>query len=145
MLSHTRTFEDVKQEAETKAKRSEVENTQKAIKKLNSSMEKTTLGDISEFAALKEEMRKDKVENVVIPATEAAAVESVETAVATDSAAAVADVETAAVADSAAAVEDVETAAATDSAATVEDVVNTEVVEENPASAENVGDTEVKE
>jgi small subunit ribosomal protein S1 len=59
MLSHTRTFEDAKQEAETNAKRSEEESTQKAIKKLNSSMEKTTLGDISEFAALKEEMRRD--------------------------------------------------------------------------------------
>jgi small subunit ribosomal protein S1 len=63
VLSHTRTFEDAKQEAESNAKRSEEEKTQKAIKKLNSSMEKTTLGDISEFAALKEEMRKDKGEN----------------------------------------------------------------------------------
>jgi small subunit ribosomal protein S1 len=59
MLSHTRTFEDAKHEAETNTKRSEEESTQKAIKKLNLSMEKTTLGDISEFAALKEEMRKD--------------------------------------------------------------------------------------
>ncbi|MDR2383875.1 MAG: 30S ribosomal protein S1 [Prevotellaceae bacterium] len=121
MLSHTRTFEDVKQELETNAKRSEEESTQKAIKKLNSSMEKTTLGDISEFAALKEEMQKDKVENTVIPANEAAAVENVETAV-TD-------------------LENVETAA-TNNAADLENAVNTEIVEENPASEEN---SEVKE
>jgi small subunit ribosomal protein S1 len=59
ILSHTRTFEEAKQESEINAKRSEEEKTQKAIKKLNSSIEKTTLGDISEFAALKEEMQKD--------------------------------------------------------------------------------------
>jgi small subunit ribosomal protein S1 len=115
-LSHTRTFEDAKQETETNAKRSEEENTQKAIKKLNSSMERTTLGDISEFAALKEEMRKEnieKVEKVVISTDEAAKVEDVETV-------------------------------ATDDAVKVEDVVNTEVVEENSASTENVEDTEVK-
>jgi small subunit ribosomal protein S1 len=63
MLSHTRTFEDPKQEAEVNAKRSAEESTQKAIKKLNSSMEKTTLGDISEFAALKEEMQKDNIKD----------------------------------------------------------------------------------
>ncbi|MDR2026914.1 MAG: 30S ribosomal protein S1, partial [Prevotellaceae bacterium] len=59
ILSHTRTYEEARHEAEASAKRSEEANTQKAIKKLNSSMEKTTLGDISEFAALKEEMNKD--------------------------------------------------------------------------------------
>ncbi|MDR1170208.1 MAG: 30S ribosomal protein S1 [Prevotellaceae bacterium] len=64
MLSHTRIFEEAKQEAEANTKRSEEANTQKAIKRLNSSIEKTTLGDISEFAALKEEMRKDN-ESVV--------------------------------------------------------------------------------
>jgi small subunit ribosomal protein S1 len=66
MVSHTRTFEDAKREIENNAKRTEDGNTQKAIKKLNSSMEKTTLGDISEFAALKEEMQvKDGDENTV--------------------------------------------------------------------------------
>jgi small subunit ribosomal protein S1 len=68
MLSHTRTFEDAKHEAEANAKRSEDNNTHKAIKKLNLSMEKTTLGDISEFAALKEEMRKDNNESVAAKA-----------------------------------------------------------------------------
>lgn len=56
MLSHTRTFEDVKKEAEVSAKRNEEDATQKVVKKLKTSMEKTTLGDISELAALKEEM-----------------------------------------------------------------------------------------
>jgi small subunit ribosomal protein S1 len=182
MLSHTRTFEDAKQEAESTAKRSDEENTQKAIKKLNLSMEKTTLGDISEFAALKKEMQRDKSENVVTPANEAANVENIETAatdnaadenvetaatdntadvenvetVATDNAADVENIETAAT-DNAADVENVETAAtdnaadenvetvATDNAADVENVVNTEVVEENPTSVEDVEDTKIKE
>jgi small subunit ribosomal protein S1 len=61
ILSHTRTFEDARHEAEVNTKRSEENNTQRAIKKLNLSMEKTTLGDISEFAALKEEMQKDNI------------------------------------------------------------------------------------
>jgi small subunit ribosomal protein S1 len=64
MLSHTRTFEEARQEAEANSKRTEEANTQKAIKKLNSSIEKTTLGDISEFAALKEEMQRDNIGNV---------------------------------------------------------------------------------
>ena len=55
-LSHTRTFEDVKREAENTAKKSEQDTTQKAVKKLKSNLEKTTLGDISELAALKDEM-----------------------------------------------------------------------------------------
>ena len=55
-LSHTRTFEDAKVEKEEKAKASEVETTEKTVKKLKASLEKTTLGDISELAALKEEM-----------------------------------------------------------------------------------------
>jgi small subunit ribosomal protein S1 len=82
MLSHTRIFEEAKQEAEMSSKRSEEENTQKAIKKLNSSMEKTTLGDISEFAALKEEMQKDNNESAEIPVVTAD--ESVESPVTAD-------------------------------------------------------------
>ena len=56
----TRTFEDAKREAEISSKRAENDNTQKAVKKLNSSLEKTTLGDISDLAALKEEMQNRK-------------------------------------------------------------------------------------
>ena len=55
-LSHTRSFEDAKREAETKERDSEAETTQKAVKKLKANLEKTTLGDISELAALKSEM-----------------------------------------------------------------------------------------
>ncbi|MDR0729890.1 MAG: 30S ribosomal protein S1 [Prevotellaceae bacterium] len=55
-VSHTRTFEDVKKEVEEKEKIRESDYTQKAVKKLKANLEKTTLGDISELAALKSEM-----------------------------------------------------------------------------------------
>jgi small subunit ribosomal protein S1 len=145
MLSHTRTFEDAKHEAETHAKRSEEESTQKAIKKLNSSMEKTTLGDMSEFVTLKEEMRKD-AETVETPATTEA---SAEVAAVAD------DVASAAVADEASAesvADEASVAVADDVASTVADEVSaesvaetSEVVEADAASAENVEETEVKE
>jgi small subunit ribosomal protein S1 len=59
-LSHTRTFEDAKHESETKEKTAEAESTQKAVKKLKANLEKTTLGDISELAALKTEMESNQ-------------------------------------------------------------------------------------
>jgi small subunit ribosomal protein S1 len=59
-LSHTRTFEDAKRETETKEKNTEAETTQKAVKKLKANLEKTTLGDISELAALKSEMENNQ-------------------------------------------------------------------------------------
>ncbi|MDR3132404.1 MAG: 30S ribosomal protein S1, partial [Prevotellaceae bacterium] len=55
-LSHTRTFEETRKDAGEKEKSQEAENTQKAVKKLKANLEKTTLGDISELAALKDEM-----------------------------------------------------------------------------------------
>ena len=56
-LSHVRTYEEEKKEAEPKeVKESEAETTQKAVKKLKANLEKTTLGDISELVALKNEM-----------------------------------------------------------------------------------------
>lgn len=60
MLSHTRTFEDAKREVETKAKATEEDTTKNAMKKMKSNLEKTTLGDISELAALKEEMENNE-------------------------------------------------------------------------------------
>ncbi|MDR0661134.1 MAG: 30S ribosomal protein S1 [Prevotellaceae bacterium] len=60
ILSHTRTFEDAKKEVETKAKATEENTTKNAMKKVKSSLEKTTLGDISELAALKEEMESNE-------------------------------------------------------------------------------------
>ncbi|MBP5210568.1 MAG: 30S ribosomal protein S1 [Bacteroidales bacterium] len=56
-LSHTRTFEDEKK-AEAAEQNKEAVSTQKAVKKLKSNLEKTTLGDISALAELKSEMEK---------------------------------------------------------------------------------------
>jgi small subunit ribosomal protein S1 len=55
-LSHTRTFEEAKKDAEEKEKSSEAENMQKVVRKLKANLEKTTFGDISELAALKDEL-----------------------------------------------------------------------------------------
>ena len=62
LLSHTRLFEEPKKE-ESKVKESEADTTQKAVKKLKANLEKTTLGDISELAALKSEMENKDQEN----------------------------------------------------------------------------------
>ncbi len=51
-LSHTRTFEEAKREAETKERNAEADSTQKAVKKLKANLERTTLGDIDALAAL---------------------------------------------------------------------------------------------
>ncbi|MDR3329120.1 MAG: 30S ribosomal protein S1 [Prevotellaceae bacterium] len=56
ILSHLRTYEDIKRENEESARKVEADTTQKAMKKVNASIEKTTLGDISNLAALKSEM-----------------------------------------------------------------------------------------
>ena len=58
ILSHSRTFEDPRRAEEKATRVSEESDAQKAVKKLKSSLEKTTLGDISELAALKEEMEE---------------------------------------------------------------------------------------
>jgi len=54
LVSHVRTYAEVKE----KAAAEEVENTKKAVKKVNSNIEKTTLGDIDALAALKEKLEK---------------------------------------------------------------------------------------
>ncbi|MBR5250234.1 MAG: 30S ribosomal protein S1 [Bacteroidales bacterium] len=54
-LSHVRTWEEPAPR-ENKERNSEADATQKAVKKLKANLEKTTLGDISELAALKAEM-----------------------------------------------------------------------------------------
>lgn len=60
-ISHTRTWEqDVKKEPVARENAgNEPESTQKAVKKLKANLEKTTLGDISELAALKSEMEQN--------------------------------------------------------------------------------------
>jgi small subunit ribosomal protein S1 len=56
VLSHTRVYEDDKKASEEATKKASVAATKKATKKIKASLEKTTLGDISDLAALKEEM-----------------------------------------------------------------------------------------
>jgi small subunit ribosomal protein S1 len=58
ILSHSRVFEDVKKADDVATKKAVSDDTKKATKKLKSNLEKTTLGDISELAALKEEMEE---------------------------------------------------------------------------------------
>lgn len=59
ILSHTKTWEEIKRESETKERNSEADTTQKAVKKLKANLEKTTLGDISELADLKSKMENE--------------------------------------------------------------------------------------
>lgn len=61
VVSHTHTWEQEqkKEAASRERKESEAESTQKAVKKLKANLEKTTLGDISELAALKSEMEQN--------------------------------------------------------------------------------------
>ena len=54
LVSHLRTYAEAKE----KAAATEVENTKKAIKKVNTNVEKATLGDIDALAALKEKLEK---------------------------------------------------------------------------------------
>ena len=54
LVSHLRTYAEVKE----KAVAAEAENTKKAVKKVNASVEKTTLGDIDALAALKEKLER---------------------------------------------------------------------------------------
>ena len=60
ILSHSRVFEDVKKADETATKKSSDDAVKKATKKMKTNMEKTTLGDITELAALKTEMEENE-------------------------------------------------------------------------------------
>jgi len=60
ILSHSRIFEDAKKTEEVTEKKSKGTTTQKAVKKLKDNLEKTTLGDISELAALKTELEENQ-------------------------------------------------------------------------------------
>jgi small subunit ribosomal protein S1 len=68
ILSHSRVFEDVKKAEETAVKKAASDEAKKVNKKIKSSLEKTTLGDITELAALKEEMeeREKNSQNKII-------------------------------------------------------------------------------
>lgn len=58
ILSHSRVFEDEKKSVESTARKSESEPARKGSKKSKPNVEKTTLGDITQLAALKEEMEE---------------------------------------------------------------------------------------
>jgi small subunit ribosomal protein S1 len=58
IVSHSRVFEDERRAAEVQVKKAETETPKKTTRKVKSNIEKTTLGDISELAALKEEMEE---------------------------------------------------------------------------------------
>jgi small subunit ribosomal protein S1 len=58
IVSHSRVYEDEKKVAEAPVKKSEPSSQKKTAKKAKSPSEKTTLGDITQLAALKEEMEE---------------------------------------------------------------------------------------
>jgi small subunit ribosomal protein S1 len=58
IVSHSRVFEDEKKAAEAPAKKTDGETPRKPARKAKSNVEKTTLGDITQLAALKEEMEE---------------------------------------------------------------------------------------
>ncbi|HTB99254.1 MAG TPA: S1 RNA-binding domain-containing protein, partial [Ferruginibacter sp.] len=65
VLSHTRLWEQVQEEekqAIVKEKKADAEVTKKAVKALQSKVEKTTLGDIGALASLKAKMDGDSAE-----------------------------------------------------------------------------------
>jgi small subunit ribosomal protein S1 len=59
ILSHSRIHEDEKKQSSRSEKQSESVENRRTAKKIKSNLEKTTLGDISELAALKSEMEED--------------------------------------------------------------------------------------
>ncbi len=64
IVSHSRIFEDVKRAEEGEKRKAQRGTTKRAMKSVSDNIEKTTLGDISELAALKSQMeeqeKKDK-------------------------------------------------------------------------------------
>ena len=58
IVSHSRIFEDEKKVAEAPVKKSESDTPKKSTRKAKANIEKTTLGDITQLAALKEEMEE---------------------------------------------------------------------------------------
>jgi small subunit ribosomal protein S1 len=64
ILSHSRVYEDAKKSEETAKKKASTKQTQKGMKAVKENIEKTTLGDISELAALRTQMEeKEKKDN----------------------------------------------------------------------------------
>ena len=59
IVSHSRVFEDAQKSEEKAKKNAEEKSTKKAVKQVKEKLEKTTLGDITELAAFKEQMTAD--------------------------------------------------------------------------------------
>ncbi|MFP4022977.1 MAG: 30S ribosomal protein S1 [Thiohalospira sp.] len=64
ILSHSRVFEDEKKEEAAAEKKQKTAANKKAVKKVKSNLEKTTLGDISELASLKNEMEEEQKKEI---------------------------------------------------------------------------------
>lgn len=64
ILSHSRVFEDEKKDAETADRKQKATANKKAVKKIKTNLEKTTLGDISELASLKNEMEEEQKKEI---------------------------------------------------------------------------------
>jgi small subunit ribosomal protein S1 len=60
VLSHTRVYEEVKKKGDEPKRKGEGAETKRASRKIKSNLEKTTLGDITDLAALKTEMEKNE-------------------------------------------------------------------------------------
>jgi len=60
IVSHSRIFEDVKRAEEGAKRRTQKGTTKRSMKSVSDNIEKTTLGDISELAALKSQMEKNE-------------------------------------------------------------------------------------
>ncbi len=57
-------WSDERKGSESASRRSEADNTKKAARKIKASLEKTTLGDITELQALKDEMEEKEAKSV---------------------------------------------------------------------------------
>ena len=60
IVSHSRIYEDVKRAADNETRKSQSRSNKRTMKSVHDNIEKTTLGDISELAALKKEMEKEE-------------------------------------------------------------------------------------
>jgi small subunit ribosomal protein S1 len=60
ILSHSRVYEDVKKTEDTAKKKAATKPATKSVKPVKDTMEKTTLGDISELAALRTQMEENE-------------------------------------------------------------------------------------
>jgi len=64
ILSHSRIFEDEKKDSASAEKKQKAATTKKAVKKIKTNLEKTTLGDITELASLKSEMEEEQKKEI---------------------------------------------------------------------------------